>query len=119
VTGRIRIEDVLVRTTIGVHDRERRAKQEVLLTLELEVDLAAAARSDALEDAVDYEEVGSAVAALAGASSFRLVEALAGAVADLVLARFPLVDAVTVTAKKPAALAPARVSVALRRARDR
>jgi dihydroneopterin aldolase len=119
VTGRIRIEDLRVRTTIGVHEPERRAKQEVLLTLELEADLAAAARSDALADAVDYEEVSNAVAALAAASSFRLVEALAGAAADLVLARFPRVAAVTVTAAKPVALAPARVSVTLRRARGR
>lgn len=118
MTDRIRIEDLRVGTVLGVHERERRAMQEVLVGLELHADLSAAARSDGLEDAVDYEEVARAVAELASGASFRLAEALASAIADLVLARFPKVLAVGVTVSKPAALPSARtVSVTLFRER--
>ena len=117
MTDRIRIEDLRVRTVLGVHGRERAAKQEVLVSLEIEGDLGAAARSDALGDAVDYEEVARAVGTLAAESSFHLAEALASAVADLVLGR-PRVAAVTVTVAKPSALPLARsVAVILRRER--
>lgn len=117
MTGRIRIEDLRLRATIGVHERERRAKQELVVGLDLETDLDAAGRTDDIAESTDYEALVQVVARCVEESSFQLVEALASAVADLVLARFPRVDAATVTVAKPGALAPARVSVILRRAR--
>ena len=54
MSDRIFIRDLRLRTIIGVHDRERERPQEILLNLELETDLTAAAHSDALEDGIDY-----------------------------------------------------------------
>ena len=83
----------------GAEEEERRAGQRFLFDLRLEV-VDDAARSDRLEDAVDYREVVAAVTAVSGGRRFALLEALASAVADAVLDRFP-VERVHVRVRKP------------------
>jgi dihydroneopterin aldolase len=118
--GTVFVRELSVSTVIGVGEEERLAPREVLLDLEMEADLDAAADSDDLAHAIDYAAVADLVRAHAAASRYRLLEALAGSVADLVLGRFPAVRAVTVRAEKAWAVPGARaVGVALRRARSR
>ncbi len=83
----------------GVGEEERRAGQRFLFDLTLEV-AERAAESDRLEDAVDYRDVVEAVIAVSEGSRFTLLEALASAVADAVLDRFP-VERVRVRVSKP------------------
>jgi len=83
----------------GVNEDERRDGQRFLFDLWLEVPDAAAA-SDRIEDAVDYREVVACVREVSDARAYRLLEALSAAVADAVLARFP-VDRVRVRVRKP------------------
>ena len=118
MSDRIFIRDLRLRAIIGVDDVERERPKEILLNLELETDLTAAARSDALEDAVDYQALTEQVARHVQASRHRLLERLADSVAQLVLESFPAVDAVTVRADKPGALPSAdSVAVQIRRTR--
>ena len=56
--------------------------------------------SDRLEDAVDYEQVAACIRELSEAKQFALLEALAAAVADELLSRFP-VTRVRVRVRKP------------------
>ena len=72
----------------GVTDEERERGQIFLFDVQLEV--ADAALSDRLEDAVDYNEVAACVRAVSDGPQFSLLEALAAAVADEIVARFPL-----------------------------
>jgi len=44
---RIQIEDLVVRTIIGIYDRERDRCQDVVVNITLWTDITAAARSDA------------------------------------------------------------------------
>ena len=105
-TDRILIEGLRVHCVIGVNERERRAKQEVVIDITLHADLKAAGRSDDIADTVDYSAVAKNVAERVGESRFRLVEALAESVADTCLdnARVTRVD---VRVRKPGALRPA------------
>ena len=84
----------------GVFEFERREGQEFVVDLVLGMDTAAAARSDDLQDTVDYgtlvEEVRSAVAN----DPVDLIETLAQRIADVCL-RHPRVEAVEVTVHKP------------------
>jgi dihydroneopterin aldolase len=82
----------------GVTEEERARGQTFLYDVELEV--SDAALSDRLEDAVDYEQVAACVRALSDERQFALLEALAAAVADEILARFP-VARVRVRVRKP------------------
>lgn len=117
--GLVFLRDLRVRTLIGVEEQERREMRHVLVNLELETDLEPAAASDDLADSVDYAAIAARVRDHAAASRFRLLEALAGSIAALVLDGFPLVRAVTVRVEKPGAVAEVRtVGVELRRGRE-
>jgi dihydroneopterin aldolase len=83
----------------GVLDEERAEGQRFLFDVWLDVP-EAAARSDRLEDAVDYREVVAAVRRVSDGRDFRLLEALASAVADELVARFPVTRA-RVRVRKP------------------
>ena len=82
----------------GVNEDERRDGQRFLYDVWLDVGDAGA--SDRIEDAVDYREVAACVREVSEASRYHLLEALAGAVADALLGRFP-VAAVRVRVRKP------------------
>lgn len=117
MTDRIHIRDLALRCVIGVHPDERRARQDVILNVTLEVDGRPAARTDAIADAVDYKAIKLAIVELVEASSFHLLETLAERVAQICL-RSPGVRRVTVTIDKPGALRFAR-SVAVEITRPR
>jgi FolB domain-containing protein len=114
---RIDIVGLAVPAVIGVFDWERRRRQRVLLDLTLFLDVRRAARSDRIEDALDYKRVSKRVQAFVRGSRFRLLEALAQAVADLLLSEFRP-RRVTVRVEKPGALRGARtVAVTMTRRR--
>ena len=81
----------------GVLEEERQAGQRFVYDIELEVGDRGV--SDRLEDAVDYREVAALVLAV-NAREFRLIEALATAVAEAVMDRFH-VESVRVRVRKP------------------
>ncbi len=88
---------------------------DVVLTL----DLAPAAASDDLADTVDYAALFDLARGIVEGRSFRLLEAMAGAIADAVLATLD-VDEVEVAVRKPQAPLPGEfetVEVRLRRRR--
>ena len=85
----------------GVHEEEKRDGQTFLFDVRLET-LAAAERSDRLEDAVDYGMVASRVVELAEGGPYDLLERLAAVIADDLLERFSP-ESVSVTVHKPQA----------------
>jgi len=106
---RIFIRDLALRCIVGVYPEERRERQDVVVNVEMHCDLRPAGRSDALEDTVDYKAIKKAILKLAETSRYRLIEALAEAIADRALAD-EKVARVVVTVDKPGALRFARSS---------
>ena len=82
----------------GVGEDERRDGQTFLYDVWLEV--GEAGSSDRIEDAVDYREVTACVREVSDSRSYHLLEALAAAVADALLERFP-VPHLRVRVRKP------------------
>jgi dihydroneopterin aldolase len=74
----------------GVLEHERREGQRFLVDLELEVVDETAAVTDRISDAVDYRDVVAVVQAVSDGHAYHLLEAFASAVADALVARFPL-----------------------------
>ena len=104
----------------GVHLEERMEPQPFEVDVVLEADLAAAMASDDLDDTVDYSAVFELARARVETDSFRLIEALASAIADDVLAAHARVSATTVRVRKPNAPLPGSfdtVEATVRRAR--
>lgn len=104
---RIFIRELRARCVIGLSPEERREKQDVIVSLVLGADLRVAGRSDRFEDTVDYRAIKKRVLALVEGSQFRLLEALAEAIAQACL-ETPGVAEVQVTVDKPGALRFAR-----------
>lgn len=73
---------------IGVYDWERTIRQRLVIDLELASDNRAAARTDAVEDAVDYDTISGRVLAWVGDSEFQLIETLAEQLAELLMREF-------------------------------
>ena len=95
---RVELCGVRVHGFHGVLEEERERGQSFLFDVELEV--GAAGTSDRIEDAVDYRDVVACVREVSDARAYRLLEALATAVADELVARFPVTEA-RVRVRKP------------------
>jgi D-erythro-7,8-dihydroneopterin triphosphate epimerase len=118
MSDEIRIKGLFLRTIIGINDDEREQKQDVRINLALTVDTRPAARSDEIDDAVNYRTITKDVIDLVENSKFFLVERMAEEIARLCL-RDPRVEQVRVSIEKPAALRFARsVGVVIRRSRS-
>ena len=77
----------------GVNPEERAAGQTFLVDLEVQADLRPAGLSDRLEDTVNYSHLYRAVREVMEGPPRELLEALAEAIAQRVLATFPVVSA--------------------------
>ena len=104
---RIYIRDLRLRCIIGIYPEERRDKQDIVLNIQMAGDLAGAAHSDDIADAVNYKDIKKSVIALVESSQFNLIETLAERVSEICL-RHPKVQEVVVTLDKPGALRFAR-----------
>jgi len=115
---RIFITALAAEAVIGIYDWEREVKQRLEIDLEIWMDLRAAASSDGIEDTLNYKSVAKRVLAFVEASRYRLVEALAGEIARIVLEEFK-VARVRVTVHKPGAIRHSRdVGVIVERGAD-
>jgi dihydroneopterin aldolase len=107
-----------IETIIGVHAFEQNAPRPLILDLELGVDIREAAASDRIRDAVDYSAVADAIARLAAARRFQLLETLAETIARMVFERFPITT-LSLSIGKPGAIDAARtVGVRISRTRE-
>ena len=84
----------------GANPEERALGQSYVVDLAVELDLKKAGASDTLEDTVSYPQLFRAVQSVLEGESRNLLEATAQAIADKVLADFP-VKVVHVCLKKP------------------
>jgi dihydroneopterin aldolase len=95
----IEIHGLELRGFHGALAEERRDGQPFLFDVRLHAH-DAGVRSDQLGDTVDYTEVVSCIREVSDSRRFNLIEALAAAVADTLVERFP-VGRVSVRVRKP------------------
>ena len=115
---RIFIRDLRARCIVGIYPEERSKKQDIEINIVMHADLSKAARTDRIEDTIDYKAIKKSVLALVERSEFFLIERLAGSIADLVL-EDAMVERVEITLDKPGALRFARsVAIDLVRTRE-
>ncbi len=100
MTDRILLHSMVFMGRHGVLAREQRELQPFEVDVELALDLQPAALEDDLTRTVDYADVFEHVRQIVESTSFRLIEALAEAIAHELVVDYP-VDAVTVRVRKP------------------
>jgi dihydroneopterin aldolase len=77
-----------IETVIGIYDWEKEIRQSVVLDLEMSTDVAVAAASDRIEDAVDYKAVSKRLKQFVGEGRFELVETLAERCGEIIRKEF-------------------------------
>lgn len=93
---------------IGFHPGEQSADQRLEIDFEAETDWRAAARSDDPSRIVDYHTADGAIRALVTGRRWKLIEAVAEAVAELLCARFDVTRVRVRVTKRPADMGHAR-----------
>jgi dihydroneopterin aldolase len=112
------LKELTTETVIGIFDWEREVKQTIAIDLEMAVDIRRAARSDSIQDTLNYKGVAKRVLAFVEQSRFQLVETLAEETARLVLREFG-VERVKLTLHKPGAIRHSKdVGVIIERRRE-
>jgi dihydroneopterin aldolase len=102
MSDRITVRGMQFMGRLGVSDAERAAPQPVEVDLVLRLDLAHPAASDDLADTINYASLFDLTREIVEGRQFHLIEALAGAILEAVLAAHP-VDDLEVRVRKPKA----------------
>jgi dihydroneopterin aldolase len=110
--GTTGLRNLRIDCIVGIYPHERARAQTVVIDIELGYDFAAAAASDAIPDAVDYDQVVTSVTALLQSRQFQLIETMAEETAAMLLSAIPAVITVRVEVRKPAAVPAAAHSFA-------
>ena len=103
----IYIKDLRVQTIIGIFGWEREVRQEVSIDLEMAFDSKRAAKTDAIEDTIDYKKIAKGVIKFVEESEFQLQETLAEGIAELVKNKYK-VNSLKLRVSKPGALRHAK-----------
>lgn len=97
------ISELKVLTKLGVPDWERMVAQTIILDIEIGYDLSAACKNDAIEATIDYGAVVGRIRQTLTDHSFKLVEALAEHLCQLIFNEFAALT-VKIKVSKPAVL---------------
>ena len=95
---RIELRGIELHGNHGALEEERERGQRFLFDVELEV--GERGRTDRIDDAVDYRDIVACVKEVSDARAYHLLEALAGALADELAARFAA-ESLYVRVRKP------------------
>jgi FolB domain-containing protein len=112
------IRDLEVFYRVGVPEEERAAPQRLLLCVEMDHSLAAAARGGDLEKTINYYSVAQRLLGFGEGRSWKLIESVAEEIAAMILREFKP-QGVAVEVKKFVLAEARHVSVRVRRTRGK
>ena len=110
----ISIVEIEVKSRIGVPEEERAHPQRLLISVELETDVSAAAKADDISRTINYHSVYLGVKKLCGLGERQLIETLAEEIAAMLLEEFET-GAVRVEVQKFILLETRHVAVRIER----
>ena len=102
--GTTGLHNLRIDCIVGVYEHEREDTQPVFLDLEVDYDFAEAAGSDDIAHAVNYDQIVSMVTELVQARKFQLLEAMAEAIALMLMERIPVIECLRLEIRKPEAV---------------
>jgi 7,8-dihydroneopterin aldolase/epimerase/oxygenase len=85
----------------GVFPEENRLGQRFIVDVELSMDLTKAGQSDELEHTINYAELYEHIRRIVETETFRLIEAVAEAIATRTLQLYTVINEMTVRVTKP------------------
>jgi len=103
MSDRIFLSELTIETIIGIFEWERTTKQKVCFDFEFPADARKAAKTDSINDTLDYKKVAKRVISYVEGTEFGLIETLSERVAELILREFD-VAWVKISLSKPGAV---------------
>lgn len=97
------VDRVAVHAFHGVMPEETTLGQRFFISLDVEADLKSAGKTDRLSETISYARLVEISCQIASKTRFKLIEALAEAIASAVLSEFALAQGVKVKIEKPSA----------------
>lgn len=122
MADRIELKGLKARGHHGVFDFEKREGQDFIVDITCWLDLRPAAKSDHLNETINYAELATIAHEVITGPPFDLIEKVAAEIADKVMAAYSQLFAVEVTVHKPSAPIPLTfedVAVVARRSRGK
>ncbi|MDE0519099.1 MAG: dihydroneopterin aldolase, partial [Candidatus Dadabacteria bacterium] len=80
----IKIENLRLRTIIGVYDWEKENRQDLIINVTIDFDGRKAVESDDIDDTLDYKAINKKIISFVETSDFNLLERVAGGICDIV-----------------------------------
>ncbi len=99
----IKIENLRLRTVVGIFDWEKKIKQDVVINIEIEFDGRSAIEKDEIEYTLDYKSITKRIISEVEEKTYNLIERIAGDVMKIVM-EDGRVERATVKIDKPGAL---------------
>jgi dihydroneopterin aldolase len=82
------VQGLKVDTVIGIYDWERKIRQDIILDIEMSSDIAKAAATDHIDQALNYKDICKRIISFVKESEFQLVETLAENICQIILNEF-------------------------------
>ena len=112
------IENLRVDTIIGICEWELDAEQPLYFDVEMEADIAPAAATDSIDQALDYAAVAEYLTHWVKQDNNKLLESMIVGLADNLMGKFKNIAALTLAVRKPQAIDAAdAVGIRIRRER--
>ncbi len=99
----IKIENLRLRTIIGIYDWEKENPQDLIINVTIDFDGRRACESDSIDDTLDYKAVNKKIISFVETNNFNLLERVAGGICDIIF-EDPVVMWASVRVEKPGAL---------------
>ncbi|MEM7007756.1 MAG: dihydroneopterin aldolase [Thermodesulfobacteriota bacterium] len=99
----IKIENLKLRTIVGIYDWEKEKKQDVIINIDMEFDGTKAIETDSIDDTIDYKTITKKIIDMVEGKEFNLIEKIAGDAMKIVMEN-EKVDKASVRVDKPGAL---------------
>ncbi len=100
---KIFLQEIYIDTLIGIYDWERNTTQTLRFDIEMDWDIRAAARSDAITDTLDYDAISQTLVTFVTNSRYQLIETLAEELAATLLSQYAIPKLI-LTVTKPVKL---------------
>jgi FolB domain-containing protein len=101
--GVLGFENHRISCIIGAYPAERNNEQDIFVDLKVKADLSKPAKTDDLNDTIDYAALANLCTELARKNGYQLLEAFAGDVLNEIFSRFAVEEA-WIKIKKPNAI---------------
>ncbi len=99
----LRIENLRLRTVVGIYEWEKKTRQDIIINVEIEFEGDKAIETDDISHSVDYKKMNKEIISTIENKQYNLIERICGDVSEIVM-RNNKVKRVTVRVEKPGAL---------------